>query len=265
MQFWLLPVFCFLIATPLLAQPADSSQADPLYAQYRKAVPLPAAQLPAAQRPAALQAISRFLQQHPNYTLGYTEQIQLALQTERSALVQQSLAQLERLKAPAALPVYQAGIQLAIDQSQYPLALKLLQQAQRQHGSSAPLLLQQAAVYKALNNATEAIKSLQQARALAPKSPAVLYALAQTYQSNNPRQSAELYQQLLSYEAYRPVALAALGSLYWQLYQADPGPNNRPNLERAAQYYRQYALLRPNDETVRALLQHLNLLLQEEK
>lgn len=244
--------------TLVLAQ-TDTS----LYTRYRTAVPIAVADLPNAQRPAALVAITAFIQQNPNYPLAYAEQASLALQTERSSLLQRSLQQLERLKHPAQPAVYLSGAALAYHQKRYPLALKLLQQHQQVHGESEALLLQQATVYRALNNATEGLKTLQKAQQRAPKSPAVLYALAQYYQSTNPRQSTLLYQQLLSYADYRPVALAALGGLYWDLYQADPGPKNRPNLERAEQYYRQYAQLRPKDLRVAHLLEQFELLLKD--
>lgn len=234
-----------------------------LYSQYRAAVPVAAAELPSAQRPDALVAIAAFIQENPNYPLAYAEQAHLALQTERSSLLQRSLQQLEHLKKPAQSTVYLSGAALAYRQKRHPLALKLLQQHQQIHGDSEASLLQQAEVYRALNNATEAFKALQKAQQRAPKSPAVLYALAEYYQATNPRQSTLLYQQLLSYTDYRPVALAALGGLYWKLYQADPGPKNRPNLERAEQYYRQYAQLRPKDLRVAHLLEQFELLLKD--
>ena len=270
MRLWLLLLLCCGLnwavwAQPKAVQPAVSTDVavDSLYLRYRTLVPIPASTLPVAQRAKALQTIVAFLQQHPNYTLGYTEQALLALQTERTTLLQQSLTHLERLKVPAQPAVYLSGAQIAHAQKRYPLALKLLQQAQKQHGPTDALLLQQAAVYQALNNATDALKALQQAKQLAPKNPAVLHALAQNYQSSNPRQSAALYEQLLSYTDYRPAALVALGGLHWQLYQADPGPNNRPNLKKAAEYYRQYGQLRPKDDTLPQLLAHLDVLLKE--
>lgn len=254
--------FLFLISTfssiVVIAQ-TDTS----LYTQYRTRVPVAAAKLPNAQLPNALQSIAAFVQLHPNYPLAYTEQAQLALKAERSSLLHRSLENLERLQKPAQPAIYLAGATLAYRQKRYPLALKLLQQHQQIHGNSEAMLLQQAAVYRQLNNATESFKALQKAQQRAPKSPKVLYALAQYYQSTNPRQSATLYQQLLSYTTYRPVALTALGALYWKLYQADPGPKNRPNLERAAQYYRQYAQLRPKDQQVAQLLEQFDLLLKD--
>lgn len=257
-RIWLLLLFSTFSSVVVTAQ-IDTS----LYAQYRAKIPVAAAQLPSAQLPNALQSIASFVQLYPNYPLAYTEQAQLALKAERSSLLQRSLENLERLQKPARPMIYLAGAALAHRQKRYPLALKLLQQHQQIHGDSEAMLLQQAAVYRQLNNATESFKSLQKAQKRAPQSPEVLYALAQYYQSTNPRQSATLYQQLLSYTTYRPVALAALGGLYWKLYQADPGAKNRPNLERAAQYYRQYAQLRPKDQHIAQLLEQFELLLKE--
>lgn len=232
-----------------------------VYQQYRRVVPVPSSDLPAAQRAATLNAIAEFVKKHPSYSLAFAEQTHLALLLEQPVLLQQSLQRLETLQQPADATVYHVGAQQALNQKKYPLALKILQQSKAQHGPSADLFLLQAAVYRELDNATAALQALQQARKIAPNNAKALYALAQTYQRANPSQSIQLYKQLLSFSSHRSMALAALGSLYWRLYQADPGPKNRPNLEQAAIYYRQYAQLNPKEQPIKQLLTQLDILL----
>ncbi|MGH1338577.1 MAG: hypothetical protein ACRBFS_20855 [Aureispira sp.] len=211
---------------------------------------------------AAISSTEAFIKQHPRYSLAYLEQSTYAIKNRDVNLLKRNIIALKSQRVDLPLDLLLTGAQLAEKKRVYQLGLEILSQATPAQAQAEAILLQRARFQQKLNKNAEALTTLQQAYNNNTTSNKVLQELAAAYQNVNRRRSIQLYESLVQQKGYEDISLTALGLLYTRLYEADPSTNNKNNLVKAKSYYQQYLLRHPKDQTVKNLLQQLEILLQ---